>query len=379
MAKKQKAVKIKRYKNSMNPSKGKNTSSFIKKSVASLAIIGVLVGVGFFISEPFMNFLDDMGNSAPSANSQAITEATSSETEVASQTSENTTDNELSTPVITQIDNKVYYNANVNELVDEDTLASLIDVLKAKNITHCIIPIKDSQGYVYYDSENDYAYQAKNELLVNSDMVIETLTENGIIPVASISVFKDNLITVLNRNTSIFYQNTDARWLDNELAAGGKAWANPANEETQEYMMDIIKETMDLGFTEILLNDYQIPHQGYLAGMDFKVSVAELEEQMKVFAQSIIEEANDNGVHTIFTVDLASFKANDYSRYTQNPLEMFDGEILFLARTDSVLLEEDTNYISSLNSQYNLGATGLWITDIAQDQNIDGVDNFVKR
>ncbi len=381
MAKKQKAVKIKRYKNSMNPSKGKKASSTIKNVFIGAITIGLLIGVGFLISGPFINFLDSMGTSEDTKdNQQELTQQEDSLNETTDEIQPNIQNEDEDTAItLPEVDNKIYYNANVNQLTDEDALASLVDVLKSKNITHCIIPVKDSQGYVYFDFENDYANEAKNQIILDGELVISTLAENGIEAVGGISVFKDNLITVINRDTSIFYLNTDSRWLDNELSAGGKAWANPANEDTRDYIMAIVEEAIDLGFKEILFNDYQIPHQGYLAGMDFKVSEEELVNQMSEFSKELTEVASKEDVDVIFSVDLASFKASDYSRYTQNPLELFDGEILFMARTDSVLLEEDTNYISSLAGEYSLDGTGIWIIDIAQDQDIQGVENFVKR
>ncbi len=375
MAKKQKAMKIKRYKNTMSASKGKKAKNVFKNIFAALIAVVVLVGIGFLISGPILNFLDAAGSIEIQDNENQTNETENANNQA---TNEEVTPEATTIPTIKEVTNKVYYNANVNQLTNEDTLASLIDILKAKDITHCIVPVKDSQGFVYYDSDNDYAYGAKNQVLLNSELIINTLAENGIVAVANISVFKDNMITVLNRETSIFYLNTDARWLDNELAAGGKAWSNPASQETQDYIMAIVKETIENGYTEILFSDYQIPHEGYLAGMDFRASDEELINEMSELLSLIKGQAIKNNVDTIFTVDLASFKANDYSRYTQNPLELFDGEILFTTRTDSVLLEEDTNFINSIADEYQV-KTGLWITDIAQDTQISGVDNYVKR
>ncbi len=379
MAKKEKAIKIKRYKNSMNSSKSTKVKSVLKKGLAGALLIALIVGAGYFIGRPVVNFIVNIGENE---NNSSITEENTNNenNNDETQTTQNTEnlDNEEEAITITEVDNKVYYNANINELSSEDAILSLVDTLKAKGVTHCIVPIKDANGYVYFDSENEYANQAKNQILLNPDDVIATLAKNNITTVAGISVFKDNLITVINRDTSIFYLNTDARWLDNELSAGGKAWANPANEDTRNYIMDLTKEVIEYGFLEILFLDYQIPHSGYLVGMDFKVSESELQNYMSDFANSLIEEAAKNNVDTIFGVDLASVKSNDYSRYTNNPMEMFTTEILFLARTESVLLEEDAAFINNLSSQYNID-TGLWIMDIASDQTINGVTNFVKR
>ncbi len=377
MAKKQKAVKIKRYKNTMTSSKGKKTKNILKNIFAALISVVVLVGIGFLISGPILNFLDGSSSNQIESNSSENQTNENQNTQNTENTQE-TVPEATTIPTITQVENKVYYNANVNQLTDEDTLASLVDILKAKGITHCLVPVKDSQGYVYYDSENEFANSAKNQIILNAELIINTLAENNITAVANISVFRDNTITVLNRDTSIFYLNTDARWLDNELAAGGKSWANPVHEDTQDYIMDIIKEVMAFGYTEILFTDYQIPHEGYLAGMDFRATDDQLVAAMSDFMDLIEGQAIKNNVDTIFTVDLASFKANDYSRYTQNPLELFNGEILFTTRTDSVLLEEDTEFINNISDEYQVD-TGLWITDIAQDQDISSVDNYVKR
>ncbi len=371
MAKKQKPIKIKRYKDSMKSSKSYARKAFLQKAVAVMLVMALLVSLtsfAYFIVLPYVtSFLNDSNNDViPTPTVPPISDSAVNSEELQIDT----------TPAPLLVQDKVYYTASVYDFQTEETILNLIDTLKQKNVTHCAVYLKDENGNVNYESENEFAKLAQSVTIIDIENAIAMLNENDIEFTAIISAFKDDLYSINNRPSAIFYGDTDARWLDNALTAGGKGWINPSNEEGQNYIKDLVNEVIDFGVSDIIIADYQIPQYGVLDQMNFFVSDDELKTQMQSFAKELQQTANVNNTNLSFIIDYQSFKLGDYAHYTQNPLEMLSGNIIFKASIESLALQEDLVYIADLKERYNLTSTGILINDIAQGYIIENIDNY---
>ncbi|OON99095.1 MAG: hypothetical protein ATN35_02330 [Epulopiscium sp. Nele67-Bin004] len=139
-------------------------------------------------------------------------------------TTENTTDSIISTA-----GNKGIYIPNYKlSSIDE-----YIDLANSSEINSFVLDVKDDKGTLTLN----------NSLLPD---IIEQLNDNDIYPIARLVAFKDN--TVGNTYPERMIQDYDGNVYE---TSGGETWLNPYNTDNWEYLLDICKDVVDLGFKEI--------------------------------------------------------------------------------------------------------------------------------
>lgn len=110
---------------------------------------------------------------------------------------------------------------------------------------------------------------------------LSTLLQGGKYAAASMCCFVDPAFARSRPETAITM--ADGRlWYD----AGGRAWLDPAGEEVQAYLTDLCRECAELGFQEIVLDEFCYPTTGNLSAID----PARLENRTAVlsaFAQAL--------------------------------------------------------------------------------------------
>ncbi|MBQ3008280.1 MAG: hypothetical protein IJD80_01715, partial [Oscillospiraceae bacterium] len=239
MARNNKPVKIKRYKNSMGTSS--QSIAAAKRLIPFIAGAVLVVALGFLLGKPVINFIAGIGSDDSSSQMQP-----SSQTTVSSeQEKENSTVTEDSsiaedssvieqTPVVI-VENRVYYYVKPSALTTEGGIDAVIRQMKAKGATHLVFDAKNRDGNVHYASANQYASQLKAPEQIDIALLADRLEENDLTAVARVYTFMDKMISTVERSTAVMYEGTDTRWLDTSAALGGKAWANPASKIMQEY------------------------------------------------------------------------------------------------------------------------------------------------
>lgn len=125
-----------------------------------------------------------------------------------------------------------------------------IRIAKETDINSFVIDIKNDYGYLTVDVENE-ALEAMGCTLEDppiSDIkkVISRLYEEGIYPIARIVAFKDSVVTqkfperaVKDLSGNVYKTRSGEHWLD------------PYNKENWEYILEVSKYAIDLGFKEI--------------------------------------------------------------------------------------------------------------------------------
>ncbi len=131
--------------------------------------------------------------------------------------------------------------------------------LAGQGVRYAVLPFKDEQGYVYYDSQVETARACLSSTTFDAASAAAALREQGIVPVASISVFQDPAAANADRAMAVRYQNQEYLWLDRARDKGGKPWLNPASEQAVAYNESLIKEAKQLGFEEVWLTHLQFP------------------------------------------------------------------------------------------------------------------------
>lgn len=123
------------------------------------------------------------------------------------------------------------------------------------------VTLKDSAGHVYFDAASAVSGAAKTSATTMADLAAMTGEENGdYYTVARLSCFHDSKAAnadvegmgLKNTGGYIFYDGNNSQWLD------------PGKSAARAYLCQLVRETAELGFDEILLTDVSYPTQGKL-------------------------------------------------------------------------------------------------------------------
>lgn len=115
-----------------------------------------------------------------------------------------------------------------------------------------VLTMKAANGTVLYGSLNDSAAAMVREKIANRDAVVR------------ISCFADTQKADGNNALAVMSVSGKA-WRD----PAGKAWLDPYNADVTAYLVNIAKECVQLGFTEIVLDDVQFPNYGVVSRVTY--------------------------------------------------------------------------------------------------------------
>ncbi len=367
MARKNKPVKIKRYKNSMGTST--NAAYKAKQIVPMVAGLVLIVVLGFLLGKPVLNFLSSVGNG--DSSSQDISQSThvedSSQQEAPS--SEQTTSSEdtsssdqrITPPAVTKT--RVYYYASAASLSTEAGMDAVIAQMKSKGATHLVFDAKNPDGNLHYASENQYASQLKADVQIDLSALTARLSASGITPVARIYTFMDKMISTVERSTAVMYLGTDTRWLDSSAALGGKAWANPASTVMQEYIIALTDELMSKGVKEFIYAGFHTPTGYSLDKRDFGATMDQVLANMKNLIGTLEAKVSAKGGRASWQIEYSAIHGDDYAQYIVHPYQLgADNMILTVKGADYDIGQLTVTLGAAVNDQYISSAT-LWVTD----------------
>ena len=89
--------------------------------------------------------------------------------------------------------------------------------------------------------------------------VASIFKEEGLVPVAALTAFRDPAGARADHALAIRYQGQEYLWLDNKASAGGNPWLNPYSTAAVEYVGDLVEEVQQLGFEQVVLTNVQFP------------------------------------------------------------------------------------------------------------------------
>ena len=145
------------------------------------------------------------------------------------------------------------------QLTDEAAIRSAARQLKAQGMTYAILTLKDTAGQVYYASQTAVGAANAAPTQVELTSVASIFKEEGLVPVAALTAFRDPAGARADHALAIRYQGQEYLWLDNKASAGGNPWLNPYAAETVQYIGDLIAEVHAAGFDQVLLENVQFP------------------------------------------------------------------------------------------------------------------------
>src|SRR5215212_2063037 len=139
----------------------------------------------------------------------------------------------------------------------------LIDVAKTTEVNALVIDVKDDRGFVLYKSRVPLAQEIGAD--TNRPMrparlraVLDTMRAYGVYPIARIVVAKDPLLAERHVEWAIRRKDDPSKpWLDKN----GKPWLDPHHREVWQYAVDLAKEAVALGFSEVQLDYVRFPDE----------------------------------------------------------------------------------------------------------------------
>ena len=371
MARKQKPIKIKRYKNSM----GTSTSSVykVKQVIPVIGIVLALVLAGFLLGKPLLAMLSGAGDgdssSQPDTSSQPVasqpveSQPVESQPQSAPSETPDSSENTVIVPPVTQ-KTKVYYYADTNLLTTEAGIDNVISQMQAKNATHLVFDLKNKDGNLLYASQNQYGSLLMADKTVDLPLLTGKLSAAGITPVARIYTFMDKLISTVERSTAVMYQGTDTRWLDSSAALGGKAWANPASQIMQDYIMALTDEIMAQGVKEFIFAGFHTPTGYSLDKRDFGASTDQVLANMKNLLGTLEAKISAKGGWSALQVDYSEIQPEgNYAHYIVHPYQLGADNFVVTAKGADYDIGQLTVQLPAEISNNDISAVTLWVTD----------------
>ena len=154
-------------------------------------------------------------------------------------------------------------------------IKSKADVLKMINQAKkygknaIMLSVKDETGCLAYESKLNLAKEWQtvgNEEMLIYDVfdVVKLIKDEGFIPIAKISAFKDDLAPAVSRNNSFSIPKdgknelAEFKDLEQENSEPSK-FLNPCSAIAREYVLNVVKEVKQIGFEIAVLNDVNFP------------------------------------------------------------------------------------------------------------------------
>lgn len=147
-----------------------------------------------------------------------------------------------------------------------NTMPTLTKLVEDTSLNAMVIDIKNDAGEVTYKMGLPLSQEIEAEVRYVADMpqLIKDLKAKGIYLIARIVAFKDPILAeqkpeyaVKNADGSVFHDNNDL------------AWVNPYNEEVWDYLIDLSKQAVELGFDEIQYDYIRFSTAEGIAEADF--------------------------------------------------------------------------------------------------------------
>lgn len=230
------------------------------KIVLYVALVVGLVFLGISVYQPVMDFIS--GKTTPTPPAEPDPESIASTPDPTPEPKPEPIPEPEPTPEVIKLGEEVTAkHLPYAVAVDATALEQYLEEL-GPNFNALVLDVKDSQGKVYYATENQEAkdWQAVVEQPVEISAVVEQLQKRELHLIVRMSVFSDPVAARGNIDQNAVMHSSGVLWLDNTLAAGGKPWASPYSPLVQEYNKNLAQELTALGVEMILLDHVRFPY-----------------------------------------------------------------------------------------------------------------------
>lgn len=163
--------------------------------------------------------------------------------------------------------------------IDYDALKGSMDDIKTdlnrlKAGTPIMIELKGGYGSFYYTSKLTGAVSSASVNVAAVDELIQYIRSKGFYMIAKVSAFRDYEFGNRNVSSGLYMKSRAGLWMD----SGGCFWMDPTSANTLGWVTSIVNEVKDMGFNEIVLDNFRFPAETdkyiFSGNMDEAISAA---------------------------------------------------------------------------------------------------------
>lgn len=156
-------------------------------------------------------------------------------------------------------------------------LPRMVQFIDDTEINAMVIDIKDDTGTISYSSDVPLAREigASERKIADPVRLMDTLRRHQIFPIARIVVFKDPFLARKRPDWAVKDVN-GGLWRDRK----GLNWVDPNNKAVWDYVIDIAKEAIGLGFQEIQFDYVRFTSDGDLKRCVYPYGTGELKQDV---------------------------------------------------------------------------------------------------
>lgn len=280
--------KIKRHKRIYRRSAG----SILARVAAIVAAVAVLFGLGWALYGPVSDWISQK-QKEPTQQQEMVPGASASEPaaqpqqqEPAPPAAEPEQPSELTSSKTAYLNNQT--------VADPQAFSQALQQAAEQGYDSILFDLKSQDGTVHYTIDYNEPVNARvtAEHPIDLQQTAQQILDAGLMPVASIYTFHDNIYPLADNSASTYYMDSDVLWVDDAPDKGGKPWIDPFTPSGQDYIRHIIDDAIEAGFQKIILQEVQFP-EGYSLDMidygahasdDKHAFLAQYIEQMTAYA-----------------------------------------------------------------------------------------------
>lgn len=169
-----------------------------------------------------------------------------------------------------------------------------IKLAKKTDVNSFVIDVKDDEGYLTFKSDNktliDKGMVLDSPPIKDIKEVMNHLCEANIYPIARVVAFKDNVAAVNDSSLAV-------KRLDGSVYVTGSndTWLDPYNKENWEYLLEVSKEAVKMGFKEIQF-DYVRFHESMNENKVILDDTCSKSDIISEFIKYICENLHNEGI-----------------------------------------------------------------------------------
>ena len=142
------------------------------------------------------------------------------------------------------------------EMFQQDIDYVMLQVERFAAGTPVMIDMKGGFGSFFYKSNLPDAVVSASTNIEKVSQLITRLHTKGFYTIARISAFQDRSFGESHVSSGLYMLNRRGLWMDQE----GMYWLDPANATTTSWITSVVLELRELGFDEVLLDDFCFPN-----------------------------------------------------------------------------------------------------------------------
>ena len=143
-----------------------------------------------------------------------------------------------------------------SEMFQQDIDYVMLQVERFAAGTPVMIDMKVGFGSFFYKSNLPDAVVSASTNIEKVSQLITRLHTKGFYTIARISAFQDRSFGESHVSSGLYMLNRRGLWMDQE----GMYWLDPTNATTTSWITSVVLELRELGFDEVLLDDFCFPN-----------------------------------------------------------------------------------------------------------------------